>query len=80
MNPSTSTQTFGRSFERHFPLLTLLNPGRLAPHTGDRPALCLANTRRRLELHYPSRHELSLVQDGDAVVARLLLRGDACFA
>src|SRR6266542_2191185 len=31
MNPSTSAQPFARPFERHFPLLTLLNPGRLAP-------------------------------------------------
>jgi len=60
--------------------IEVVNPGRLAPRTGDRPAVGLVNTRRRLELHYPSRHELSVVQDGDAVVARLLLRGDACFA
>jgi LytS/YehU family sensor histidine kinase len=60
--------------------IEVVNPGRLAPRAGDRPAVGLANTRRRLELHYPSRHELSLAQDGDAVVARLLLRGDACFA
>jgi len=60
--------------------IEVVNPGRLAPRAGDRPAVGLVNTRRRLELHYPSRHELSLVQDGDAVVARLLLKGDACFA
>jgi LytS/YehU family sensor histidine kinase len=61
-------------------VIEVVNPGRLVPRAGDRPAVGLANTRRRLELHYPSRHELSLAQDGDAVVARLLLRGDACFA
>lgn len=61
-------------------MIEVVNPGRLAPHPGDRPALGLANTRRRLELHYPSRHELSLTQDGDNAVARLLLRGNACFA
>lgn len=61
-------------------LIEVVNPGQLIPRAGDRPAVGLANTRRRLELHYPSRHAFSLVQDGDAVVARLLLRGDACFA
>ncbi|WP_332682502.1 sensor histidine kinase [Bosea sp. (in: a-proteobacteria)] len=61
-------------------VIEVVNPGRLAPRAGDRPAMGLANTRRRLELHYPLRHELSLVQNGDAVVARLLLRGNACFA
>jgi two-component system LytT family sensor kinase len=40
----------------------------------------LANIRRRLELHYPSGHALTLIQSGDNVVARLMLRGSACFA
>ena len=31
MNPSTSAQALGRPLGRHFPLLALLNPGRLAP-------------------------------------------------
>jgi hypothetical protein len=61
-------------------VIEVVNPGRLVPHAGDRPALGLANARRRLELHYPSRHELSLTQDGNVIVARLLLRGNACFA
>jgi two-component system LytT family sensor kinase len=61
-------------------VIEVVNPGQLTPHAGDRPALGLANTRRRLELHYPSRHELSLTQDGNTTVARLLLTGDACFA
>jgi LytS/YehU family sensor histidine kinase len=69
-----------RRAEEDAVLIEVVNPGRLIPRAGDRPAVGLANTRRRLELHYPSRHALSLVQDGDAVVARLLLRGDACFA
>lgn len=61
-------------------LIEVTNPGRLQRHAGDRPAVGLANTKRRLELHYPLRHEFTLVQDGELVAARLLLKGDACFA
>lgn len=61
-------------------VIEVVNPGQLHTHSSDRPAVGMANTRRRLELHYPSRHELSLTQKGEVVVARLLLRGDACFA
>uniref|UniRef100_UPI0031DAAA8A sensor histidine kinase n=1 Tax=Inquilinus sp. TaxID=1932117 RepID=UPI0031DAAA8A len=60
--------------------IEVTNPGRLSPRTDDRPAVGLANTRRRLELHYPGRHELTLAQEGDMVVARLALTGTACFA
>jgi hypothetical protein len=42
MNPSTSAQPFSQPFERHFPLLTLLNPGRLAPTVAVSFALGLA--------------------------------------
>jgi two-component system LytT family sensor kinase len=61
-------------------VIEVVNPGRLTPRTGDRPPVGWANTRRRLELHYPSRHELSLTQEGDIVRAQLALRGTACFA
>jgi two-component system LytT family sensor kinase len=61
-------------------VIEVTNPGRLTARTGDRPAVGLANTRRRLELHYPQRHELSLTEDGNIVLARLMLRGPACFA
>lgn len=60
--------------------IEVTNPGRLAPRTDDRPAVGLANTRRRLELHYPARHELIVAQEGETVVARLVLKGTACFA
>lgn len=60
--------------------IEVTNPGRLAPRTDDRPAVGLANTRRRLELHYPARHELTLAQEGETVVARLVLKGTVCFA
>ncbi|MDR6292944.1 MULTISPECIES: sensor histidine kinase [Inquilinus] len=61
-------------------VIEVTNPGRLVARSGDRPAVGLANTRRRLELHYPQRHELTLTEDGDTVLARLMLRGPACFA
>jgi two-component system, LytTR family, sensor kinase len=35
--------------------------------------------RRRLELHYPGRHQFQLEQRGDRVCASLLLEGDPCF-
>ncbi|MDQ6437576.1 histidine kinase [Mesorhizobium sp. LHD-90] len=60
-------------------VIEVTNPGRLSAQAGAGPAVGLANTRRRLELHYPQRHELSLTQDGERVVARLALRGSACF-
>lgn len=60
--------------------IEVTNPGRLGPRTDDRPAVGLANTRRRLELHYPARHELTVAQEGETVMARLVLKGAACFA
>ena len=55
------------------------NSGRLSNVDRDRPALGLANARRRLELHYPGRYELSLFQAGGVVIARLCLRGQPCY-
>lgn len=56
------------------------NTGTLSTPADGRRGLGLANTRRRLALHYPRSHELTLVQTGDTVVARLTLRGMPCFA
>jgi two-component system LytT family sensor kinase len=61
-------------------VIEVSNPGRLKVRERDRPAIGLTNIRRRLELHYPSGHALTLIQAGDNVVARLMLRGPACFA
>jgi two-component system, LytTR family, sensor kinase len=61
-------------------LIEVSNPGQLTAPERNRPAVGLANVRRRLELHYPLRHELSLVEAGSTVVARLRLWGTACFA
>ncbi len=54
------------------------NPGRLAPRTAGIPPIGLKNTRQRLELHYPSRHNFSLTQSGDKVLARLKIWGAPC--
>lgn len=59
-------------------VIEVTNPGLLSAQAGAGPTLGLANTRRRLELHYPQRHDLSLTQEGDTVIARLVLRGSAC--
>ncbi|SHO66873.1 Histidine kinase [Pseudoxanthobacter soli DSM 19599] len=61
-------------------MIVVTNPGRYAP--GARPAggLGLANLRRRLQLHYPDGHDLAIMQDGDLVSVRLVLRGAICFA
>ena len=60
-------------------VIEVANPGILSAQASAGPTLGLANTRRRLELHYPHRHELSLTQEGETVIARLVLRGSACF-
>ncbi|MHA6643582.1 sensor histidine kinase [Mesorhizobium sp. A623] len=56
------------------------NSGQLKWHSRDRPAVGLANTRRRLELHYPDRHRLTINRAGEEVVVRLTLWGNACYA
>ncbi len=61
-------------------IVEVSNPGRLETRKRDRPAVGLANIRRRLELHYPLGNALTLTESGDKVVARLMLRGSACFA
>ncbi|MGB3539459.1 MAG: histidine kinase [Mesorhizobium sp.] len=61
-------------------VVEIRNSGQLKSHSRDRPAVGLANTSRRLELHYPDRHRLTIDQIGDEVVVRLTLWGDACYA
>ena len=38
----------------------------------------VANLRRRLELHYPARHQFDLRQEGILVVAEIVLQGEPC--
>lgn len=59
-------------------LLTIevTNTGSL--HTPSREGVGLSTLRRRLELHYPNRHNFSLTEDGPLVRARLILEGEPC--
>ncbi|MAU22871.1 MAG: histidine kinase [Martelella sp.] len=59
-------------------VIEVVNSGTLQPERPGRPAIGLANTRMRLHLHYPEGYELTLKQEDDRVVARLMLRGSAC--
>ncbi|WP_142251429.1 histidine kinase [Bradyrhizobium sp. UNPF46] len=60
--------------------ISVTGPGELRPDwqsAGD-PGVGLSVLNRRLQLHYPGRHEFSLRQTGDMVTAGLLLRGEPC--
>ncbi|MEC9433777.1 MAG: histidine kinase [Pseudomonadota bacterium] len=58
--------------------VAIRNTGRLAEAApeGTRTGIGLANVRARLALHYPGRHHLALEQDGEDVVATLILEGE----
>jgi two-component system, LytTR family, sensor kinase len=48
------------------------------PHHGS--GLGLESIRRRLELHYPSRHRFELGEESGIVTVRMILEGAPCFA
>ncbi len=60
--------------------VVVTNPGAYAPRPRPASGLGLANIRRRLELHYPGGHRLSVAQEGPLVVARLRMQEPICFA
>src|SRR5699024_3257612 len=60
-------------------IVEVSNSGRLQPPDSQRTPFGLSSIRRRLELHYPERHALSLNQEGDRVVARLMIWGTPCY-
>lgn len=60
--------------------ISLHNTGKLMPDQMDKPAtgIGIANLRRRLQLHYPSRHRFDLRQEGGFICAELILKGEPC--
>jgi sensor histidine kinase YesM len=59
--------------------IEVTNEGEYAPRPGPGRGLGLDNTRRRLAIHYPGRHSLSIAQEGGMVVARITLDGAPAF-
>jgi hypothetical protein len=62
--------------------ICVTGPGLLRPdwEVAGSPGVGLSVLNRRLQLHYPGRHEFSLRQIGDTVTAGLQLRGEPCSA
>ncbi|MBS7543307.1 sensor histidine kinase [Ancylobacter oerskovii] len=82
LRPSAATQLhidLRARMEEGRLVVTVANQGRLGSR-GHRRGVGLANIRRRLALHFPDRHALVLSQEGELVVARLILQAPICFA
>jgi hypothetical protein len=60
-------------------VVTVTNQGQMLPDS-DRNGIGLANIRRRLQLHFPERHALTIAQEGELVVARLTMQAPIYFA
>lgn len=60
--------------------IDVANTGSLATNTADAHGVGLEILRRRLALHYPDRHELSLSECDGMVHATLKLEGEPCSA
>jgi hypothetical protein len=61
--------------------IVIENTGALEEGAGSRrrrSGIGLENVRRRLDLHYPGRHEFTIGDGGNKVVARLTLEGEPC--
>ncbi|HRJ73783.1 MAG TPA: histidine kinase [Terrimicrobiaceae bacterium] len=61
-------------------IIEVCNTGTLSESSAEGTGVGLDVLRRRLELHYPGRHELSLSSGNGTVVASLRLEGDPCSA
>ena len=56
------------------------NTGVLRPSGSERTGVGLETLHRRLEIHYPERHDFQLIETRGEVVAELELRGEPCSA
>ncbi len=72
---SLGAREFGGALE-----IRVRNSGMLRPADPGRTGVGLETLRRRLEIHYPDRHEFRLEETPGAVVAVLMLRGEPCSA
>jgi LytS/YehU family sensor histidine kinase len=59
-------------------VVTVANQGQMLP-ASDRKGQGLANIRRRLQLHFPQRHSLTVGQEAELVVARLTMQAPISF-
>lgn len=59
-------------------IIEVRNTGTLASRNDTASGVGLDVLKRRLELHYPERHDLSLREVNGSVCARLLLEGEPC--
>jgi len=61
-------------------IIEVRNTGTLASKLPSSSGVGLEILQRRLDLHYPKRHDLSLIEDDGMVCARLVLEGAPCSA
>ncbi len=66
--------------QRDLLTIEVTNTGTLPDPDPSKDGLGLDTLRRRLDLNYPRRHEFTLTANGGHVQAKLLLRGEPCFA
>ncbi|MGX1500338.1 two-component system LytT family sensor kinase [Labrenzia sp. MBR-25] len=67
-----------RELDGHGIEIAVTNSGTISETDPTRRSIGHANLRKRLQLHYPDKHEFSLSEHQGTVVARILLKGPAC--
>ncbi|MEI8310549.1 MAG: histidine kinase, partial [Verrucomicrobiota bacterium] len=72
--------TISASVLRDRLIVEVTNTGTLPDPDPSKDGLGLDTLRRRLDLNYPRRHEFTLAAVGGRVQAKILLRGEPCFA
>ena len=72
--------TISASVQRDLLTIEVANTGILPAPDPSKDGIGLDTLRRRLALNYPHRHDFTLTADCGCVQAKLLLRGEPCFA